>query len=190
MNPFSDMPHSGFEVVSPEGEVRATGRGIFSGKQVTVFDGSLLVFPGDEIRRRLPNGADEVFEVIDPKFMEKFHSIPAHFQIDVRRKGSFPHGQGGHMNITVSGDNARVNIGSTDNSKNTVNHGALFSEIVAAIERSVPGERGTVLVEAVREMEQTQGTAGYAAAYQRFIGLAADHMTLIVPFLPALTALL
>lgn len=94
------------------------------------------------------------------------------------------------MNIAVTGDNARVNIGSTDNSTNTVNQGALFSDVVAAIERGVPGEHGAVLIEAAREMERTQGTPDFAGAYQRFVGLAADHMTLLIPFLPALTALL
>ena len=61
MNPFSDFPESDFEVISPEGEVRRGGHGVFTGKQVIVFNGTLHVFVGDEIRRRLPNGADEVF---------------------------------------------------------------------------------------------------------------------------------
>ena len=150
----------------------------------------MLVFSGDEIRRRLPNGADEVFEVVDPKFYGKMTSIPAHFQIDIRRKGLFPHGKGGHMNITVTGVNARVNIGSTDNSTNTVNHGALFADIIAAIERDLPNDQRGVLIEAVRDMERTQGTGGFAGAYQRFVAVAADHFSLVAPFLPALTALM
>ncbi len=115
MDPFSGFPKSDFEVISPEGEVRGSGKGIFTGETVVVFDETLLVFAGDEIRHRLPNGTDEVFDVIDPKFFGKMESIPGNFQIDVRRKGSFPHGKGGHMNIALTGDNARVNIGSTDN---------------------------------------------------------------------------
>lgn len=190
MDPFDGFPKSDFEVISPEGEVRGSGKGIFTGRMIAVFDETLLVFAGDEIRRRLPNGADEVFEVIDPTFFGAMDSLPGHFQIDVRRKGSFPHGKGGHMNITVTGDNARVNIGSTDNSTNTVNHGALFADIIAAIERGVPDDQRGVLIEAVRDMERAQGTGGFAGAYQRFVAVAADHFTLVAPFLPALTALL
>lgn len=190
MAPFDRLQKSEFEVISPEGEVRGSGEGIFTGEKIVVFDESLLVFAGDEIRRRLPNGADEAFEVINPNFYGKMNSIPANFQIDIRRKGSFPRGEGGHMNISVSGDNARVNIGSTDNSTNTVTHGALFSDIVATIERVVPADQREVLIDAVREMERTRGTGGFVGAYQRFVAVAADHVTLIVPFLPALTALL
>ena len=32
----------------------------------------------------------------------------AHFQIKVRRKGTFQHKQGGNYNINISGSNARV----------------------------------------------------------------------------------
>lgn len=190
MDPFSDFPKSDFEVISPEGEVRSSGRGIFTGEKIVVFDETLPVFMGDEIRRRLPNGADEVFDVTDPRFVEKFGSIPAHYQISVRRKGAFAHGRGGHLTITMTGDNARVNIGSTDSSTNTVNHGALFADVIAAIEQGVVQDQQAALVESVREMERAQGTEGFVGAYQRFIGLAVDHMTLLAPFLPALAALL
>lgn len=190
MDSFSGIPKSDFVVISQEGDVRGSGKGIFAGNMIAVFDETLLVFAGDEIRRRLPNGADEVFEVVEPTFYHKMGSIPSHFQIDIRRKGSFPHGRGGHMNITVTGDNSRVNVASTDNSRNTVTHGALFADIISAIERDVQDARRVELIEAVREMERTQGTQGFAGAYQRFVALAANHMSLLAPFLPALTALL
>ena len=34
------------------------------------------------------------------------------------------------------------------------------------------------------------GGTGFVGAYQKFVGLAADHMGVIGPFLPALTGLL
>jgi hypothetical protein len=39
-------------------------------------------------------------------------------------------------------------------------------------------------------MKRTQKSAGFAAAYQQFISICADHMGIIVPFLPALTVML
>jgi len=186
MNAFSSLPHSEFEVIAPDGKVRSKGRGVFGPKLVTVFDSSLLVLPGDEIRRRIPNGTEEVFEVVDPKFYEQMHTIPANFQIEVRRKGAITPGQGGHLKITVTGNNSRVNIGSTDNSTNTVNQADVFSRLLEAIERDVPRQQSAVLVEAVREMERSQGTENYATAYQRFISMVADHMTVVAPFIPAL----
>ena len=192
MKAFSHFPHSDLEVVSPQGEVRATGRGIFTGSKIIVFDEKLLVFAGDEIRRALPNGSDEAFTVVDPKFFDKMMGgMPAHFQIDVRRKGAFPHHQGGHYNITVSGENARVNIGSTDNSTNVVNNSGVFADLIHAIEGGLTNKtQKAVLIEAVKEMEKTKGTGGFIAAYQKFMGLAADHLGVITPFLPALSGFL
>ena len=190
MNPFAKLPHSDFEVISPEGDVRCSGSGIFSGETVVVSDERLVVFPNDEIRRRLPNGTDEVFDVVDPKFFDRVKPLPSHFQIKVRRKGTSSHGEGGDLNITMTGNNSRVNISSVDNSKNTVKLETPFAEIVQAIENNVEGEEGADLVSAVHEMKRTQGTGGYTAAYQHFVSLAANHMNLVAPFLPALTELL
>jgi len=83
MNPFKSFPQSKFEVVAPDGTVRSSGDGIFTGKQVVVFDSSLVVTAGDEIRRALPNGTEEAFEVRDPRYFDKFHGVDAHFQIDI-----------------------------------------------------------------------------------------------------------
>ena len=48
----------------------------------------------------------------------------------------------------------------------------------------------TRLVHQVDQMEAAAGTSGFAAEYKDFIGLAADHMTVFTPFLPALTQFL
>ncbi|EQB32540.1 hypothetical protein [Sphingobium ummariense] len=191
MNAFNSLPKSEFEVISPDGEVRSTGKGIFTGNKVIVFDEKLLVFEGDEIRRRLPNGADDTFTVVDPKFFPKMTSIPANFQIDVRRKGTFPHGKGGNFSIAVTGDNARVNIGSTDNSSNVVNNSGVFADLITAIEGGIENvEQKAVLVKAVKDMERAKGTGGFAAAYAKFIGLAADHIGVITPFVGPLAAMI
>lgn len=190
MNPFKSMPHSDFEVISPTGEVRNTGNGIFTGNQVVVFNENLLVSAGDEIRRQLPNGADETFEVVDPKFFGKMTSIPAHFQIDIRRKGTYPHREGGHLSIAVSGNNARVNIGSTDSSTNVVDQSNVFGDLVQTIEQHVEPERQATLIGAVREMEKAKGTPRFADTYQKFISLVGGHISIVAPFLPILARFL
>lgn len=193
MSPFDAFPKSKFEIISPEGQVRNEGQGIFTGKMIAVFDEMLHVFAGDEIRRRLPNGTDETFEVVDPVFYEQAHTIPAHFQIKVRRKGAFPHGQGGNYNINVHGQNSRVNIGSVDNSFNVATHhqSPVFADLVEAIRGGVRDEHEReALIARVREMETAPSGEGFRAAYQAFIQSAANHMTVIAPILPALTSLL
>ncbi|WP_143024013.1 hypothetical protein [Maricaulis salignorans] len=159
----------------------------FTGNQVVVFNEKLLVFQGDEIRRRLPNGSDEVFEVVDPKFYPEMSSIPANFQIDIRRKGAFPHRQGGHLSIAVSGDNARVNIGSNDSSTNFVSHSNVFADLMHTIDAQVDADQKAEFIDAVRNMERAKGTEKFVGEYQKFISLVGGHIAIVAPFLPALS---
>ena len=191
MNPFKSFPHSKFDVVAPDGTVRSSGNGIFTGKQVVVFDPSLQVIPGDEIRRGLPNGMEEGFEVRDPKFFDVFQGLDPHFQIDVRRKGMFEFGQGGNYTIHVSGPNARVNLNSTDNSTNIASNGDVFGDLAAAVQNGVPEEQGRLaIIQAIAAMKEQAGRTGFGQAYRDFMGLAADHLGVILPFLPALAGML
>jgi hypothetical protein len=62
-------PRSAFDVVAPDGTVRCSIKALFTGKMITVDDPSATILPGDELRHRLPNGTEEAFEVVDPKFL-------------------------------------------------------------------------------------------------------------------------
>jgi len=66
-------------------------------KMIFVQDANYLIEPGDLIRRKMSNGGEETYEVIDPGFHEEFHSIPAGYQMDVRKLG-IPEGNG----VTIS----------------------------------------------------------------------------------------
>ena len=189
---FNHFPKSKFEIIGADGDVRTTVDAIDSGDGTIVIpDATVVIQPGDEMRRSLPNGTDETFEVVDPRFQDKFHGIPAHFQVKVRRKGTFPHNTGGNLSITMSGPNARLNVGSTDNSTNLVGSTAVFGDLQAAVRNGISDEAARdLLLGAIKEMRQSHGTGGFLAAYQRFMSLASDHMTVIAPFLPALAGLL
>lgn len=179
------------DVVAPGGLVRSRVQAWFSGEQFIIEDMSVDVRPGDEIRRALPNGRDDVYAVTNPTCYMAGPFGP-HYQIEVSRRGSMDHRQGGNYSINVSGPNARVNIHSTDNSTNISNSGSIFGDLRTALETGISdqGQKRVLLAE-VDNMEAAQSDpAAFAAAFQRFVSLAADGMTIITPFLPALTALL
>lgn len=185
---FDDFPKSTLEVISPDGAVRVSAEGIFAGDTIVIHDASVRVFTGDEIRRRLPNGSDEVFTVDDPRFYDAFGGIPAHFQIKVSRKGAFPHRQGGHF-INVSGTNARVTFGNDF----SVNHASVntVQDAIQAVQAQVEDlEARARLVEALEAFDRAKEPAGRAATYQAVIASAANHMTVLAPFLPALSQML
>ncbi len=175
-------------IIAPDGSIRSTPQAQFTGSLIIIQGANVVVLPGDEIRRKLPNGTEEAFNVIDPVFYNE-HFGP-HFQIKVSRKGAFPPHTGGNYSVNVTGPNARVNIGSHDQSTN-INAGDVFGDIAAALESGVQDQqKRDTLIEAVEEMKRQQGKTGFIHAYQKFVGLAADHIGLISPFLPALTNLI
>lgn len=188
---FEGFPKSKFEIVGPDGSVRGETNAIHTGNTIIVLDVKLVILPGDEMRRSLPSGIDETYEVVDPVFHEKTFGVQPHYQVKVRRKGAYPHGTGGHFNITVSGANARVNVGSTDNSTNMVGSAAVFGDLTAAIKDGISDEtQRDILLSSVQAMKEEHGGGGFVGAYQRFISVAADHFGVVGPFLPALASLL
>lgn len=87
------------------------------------------------------------------------------------------------------GDNARQNIGSTDSSTNNVVHGNIFGDLRTRIAQSIESSaQRDAMLQAVDDMEATQNTPSFINAYQRLIGLAADHIGVIQWALPALAA--
>ena len=96
-------------------------------------------------------------------------------------------------NIThnLHGNNPRVVINSQDYSINIANSKIVFEEIQKAIgsqvlDKKLKGE----LSKKVSEMENNVGKAGFLKSYSDFVALAANHMTILSPFIPALTQFL
>lgn len=83
--------------------------------------GKLLIEPEDLILRTTSNGAEETYRVIDPGFYEAFHGIQSNYQIEVQKLG-IPEAKQAVQTITfnITGNNARVNQNSEDNSTNVV----------------------------------------------------------------------
>ena len=85
------------------------------------------------------------------------------------------------------GPNSRNNVGSTDNSTNVVHQGVSFAELRGAIETRIADatERAAIL-EALARLESATDRESGTSLYERFIATAANHMTIVGPFLPAL----
>lgn len=83
-------------------------------------DPALPLEVGDIVQRKLPSGLIEEFEITEPTFCEGLHSIPAHYQAKYRPVMRVPKDESRERVVTynLSGNNARVNIHSTDNSIN------------------------------------------------------------------------
>jgi hypothetical protein len=95
--------------------------------------------------------------------------------------------------INHYGDYARVNMNSTDLSVNTitVNSENVFNGLRDAIETKIENsEEKKELLQQIEEMESSQGTEHFKTKYTNFVASAANHISIIAPFIPMLTTLL
>ena len=161
-------------------------------------DPKIPIEEGDQFERQLPSGIVDVFTVVDSGFQQGLHSIPPHYQSKVRKNTAVsppsPRPTAGpHVVYNLIGPNARVNIQSSDSSTNVVSveSAVLFDNLREAIRKSsLDSTIAQQLVENANAMQSAAGTKTFGKHYKEFIAVAADHMTLITPFLPALTQLL
>jgi hypothetical protein len=94
--------------------------------------------------------------------------------------------------IHVYGDNARVNMNSNDCSVNVAAgiDDEVFVRLLEKIEEIKDAASREKIANCVRDMEHARRDGGFLQAYQHFIAVAADHYSLIAPFLPALMKIL
>ncbi len=164
-------------------------------KKIFIDDASIPVEEGDRITRELPNGLVESYLVMDRGFYDSFGGIPAHYQIEVRKESrpSTPGRSPTTVIYNLHGANSRVNIQSTDSSINVVEATPerLFDELREALKKHVSEDQARQqLLKGVALMEAKQGEAGFVESYKNFMNLAASHITVIAPFIPALAQML
>lgn len=90
----------------------------------------------------------------------------------------------------VQGDHARWNTNSTDNSVNVVTKSSaeFFTTLRERIEAEVTDKaEQKKIVEAIEALQEAHGKPSFVQRYTDFIAVAANHMTILAPFIPALT---
>jgi len=93
----------------------------------------------------------------------------------------------------VYGHQPRWNMNSTDHSVNVVSASSeqIFANLRQQIAEQVPaGEEQNDILDRLSQLEQAQGSRSFGQKYSDFIASAANHMSLIAPFIPALTEIL
>lgn len=163
-------------------------------KKIFIADSTLPIEEGDKFERTLPSGLSEVFVVTNRGFFAGKGSIKSHYQVEVRREsaeGQKPAVQ--NITYNLQGQNPRVNVHSVDKSENTanINKNNVFAELRQTIKEKVNNkEEIDKLLKKISELEDTSGTKTFQEKYIEFMALAANHMTLVAPFLPALAQML
>jgi hypothetical protein len=152
-----------------------------------VRDDKIPIEEGETFERTLPNKILEEYLVLESNYYSRGRY---RYQIKVRKKSSLL-GQKptSPITITQTGDNAKVNIDSEDNSININNIDlSRFEDIkrILTTEISDEAEQKNCL-NSLNELQESVGKQSYIEKYKQFIATVANHMAIIYPFIPYLT---
>ncbi len=154
-------------------------KGLVTEGKVITFDTSLPIQPKDRFLRARPSGLVEEYIVEDPGYQAGIDgAIKPHFQASVRRSDSAPAPASTIIN-NIQGENARVNINSTDNSQNlaiSTPDNAIFEQLREKLIGARLGEDVQAkIMAAIKEMEAAKDSPTFKEKYQGFMAAAANH---------------
>lgn len=192
---FDQLFNDKITIVNADGTKQEGIAAIVQKEKVTILDVSIPISTQGTIERLLPSGQQERFFIKDYHLSRGMGGIPDVYEISIEREGMrravTPQPP---VNIHVSDSpQARVNLNSTDRSHNTTTIEAsdTFVRVRDLIKECVQnGDDQNQLLAVVDDMETGHQSGDYKTAYQRFMALAADHLTALAPILPRLASLL
>lgn len=159
---------------------------------IQLHDGTLPIEAGDHLLRKLPNGMVEDYTVIEPTLHSGLGIT--YYEVSVRKASSVQQTQPAAVQQITNifhGANSRANINSTDNSTNVNADHSTIDRLQAAVECDVPaGVDRDALIEAIASLKGAANSPERLSAYQRLVAAGANHMTVLAPFIPALSQLL
>ena len=96
------------------------------------------------------------------------------------------------QNIYFHGHNARLNVNSADSSINvaSVSNDQVFVRMHEAAKSITDEAEREKILSCITELEKAKGPSGFLSAYQTFVAVIADHMTVFAPFMPVLAQML
>jgi hypothetical protein len=138
--PFADMMNDTIDLLKADGTKKSGLKASVQKSKIFMDAKGILVEPQDLIVRKMSNGAEETYRVIDPGFHEDFHEIKAHYQMEVHKLG-LPEARSAVQSITfnIMGNNARFNQNSIDNSTNVVQIDARAIQYIEALRKEIDG---------------------------------------------------
>jgi predicted nucleotide-binding protein len=105
--PFKDMLNDRVRVMRSSGEEHADIPASVQKNKIFIQQSDILIEAGDFVERKMSNGGIELYEVIDPGFHEGLGSIPAGYQMIVKKSDGKKEPQ---LVSSQSGNNPKVFI--------------------------------------------------------------------------------
>ena len=129
---FSSLCNEEVHIKHADGRETGPCKTTFSNNKFTIFDETLDVSEGDVVDRPLPNGKAERYDVVEVNYQHKFHSIPAHASLKVRKQGALvPFMPAKTVNISINNSQG-VQVGDHNTQSITI----ALQELVQLIDSS------------------------------------------------------
>jgi len=167
---------------------------LWSKKTVLFRADDVLIDFDTKIIRSCPAG-DIEYSVVDPGYKPKQIDFIAFYNAEIRRIGSSSvkaaNGCAVHGNTFVVNDNARINVASVDKSINIIQQESRLSELKQVLCDEVEDEiQREKLLGFLNIAETSDDCDVKRQAVNDFLATSANIMTIISPFIPAITSLI
>jgi len=175
------------KLIKKNGQIINDILAIVQPKKIFIKDKTAPIEEGDFFEITLPSGIVQKKKVIDPGYFGDHPKFPA-YQCEVENI-KMENSKAKQSIYNISGPNSRININSIDHSKNQVNLSEkdIFKELEKAIDRI---ENNQKIKENLNELRAHQKKESFTQKYKEFISACANHMSIISPFIPALTEMI
>ena len=186
---LENFPTEEIEIFDEYGKYIANVKGFFGKEYLTITDVSIPIVEGQYIIRKLPNGVNEKYEIINSKYNKGNENVCDFYKLTLKKSTIKNKETKTIINNIYNCE--KVNVDSIDNSVNIKlnNSEELILNEIKKILDSIQ-ENNKEKKELFDEMCKNIGKKTFLEKYQLFIASMADHITVLSPFIPFLTSLI
>ena len=186
---LENFPTEEIEIFDEYGKYIANVKGFFGKEYLTTTDVSIPIVEGQYIIRKLPNGVNEKYEIINSKYNKGNENVCDFYKLTLKKSTIKNKETKTIINNIYNCE--KVNVDSIDNSVNIKlnNSEELILNEIKKILDSIQ-ENNKEKKELFDEMCKNIGKKTFLEKYQLFIASMADHITVLTPFIPFLTSLI
>ncbi|WP_416406514.1 RIP homotypic interaction motif-containing protein [Paracidovorax citrulli] len=82
---ISSLAKDAVEIIKADGARSAVYKAAVTAEKILIFDGTLDISEGDHVARKLPNGREELYLVLEANYSPGLQTIPANYTLKVRK---------------------------------------------------------------------------------------------------------
>lgn len=181
INAFKQIETDQLTIIK-EGNVKGIINASVQKNEIFTHDVSVPIEKDDIFVRKIFNGVEEKYRVVNPNFYKGIATMPSHYEVEVQKLGIDKLND--YNNIyNVSAE--KVNINSVDNSLNIKNDCEFFNDMIKILDKANVDNKNEIL-DAINEMKNNYGKPSFKDKVNDFLQIVGNCITLfktIIPFL-------